>query len=236
MGDHPLRLPQQHANNRRAIATDQLQQMSGSGDRSNMTPPSSEATSQDPMELDQAASASQEISDPEVEVEEGEMMSDKLKKYLWEKLVKLGKAVYQMIIWLLYLLGSYLGILWIVFNMWICSLVSTEFEKLGAGRDGSFIIGMTVGLLDYFFAFFENLETKNRCIIWCFQTPPNQNGDEERDSPARRALQEREADKPPSYKDCVKKSYSVKLPAYLKTVKEEEEGPPDYTTAVGGIV
>ena len=201
------------------------------------------------MELNQATSASQEISDPEVEVEEGEMMSDKLKKYLWEKLVKLGKAVYQMIIWLLYLLGSCLGILWIVFNMWICSLVSTEFEKLGAGRDGSFIIGMTVGLLDYFFAplllglvfyyictFFENLETKNACIIWCFQTPPNQNGDEERDSPARRALQEREADKPPSYKDCVKKSYSVKLPAYLKTLKEEEEGPPDYTTAVGGIV
>merc|ERR1712141_747263 len=101
-------------------------------------------------------------------------MTDRLKKYLWEKLVKLGKAVYQMIIWLLYLLGSCLGILWIVFNMWICSLVSTEFEKLGAGRDGSFIIGMTVGLLDYFFAplllglvfyyictFFENLETKN---------------------------------------------------------------------------
>ena len=201
------------------------------------------------MELDEATSASQEISDPEVEVEEEEMMCDKLKKYLWEKLVKLGKAVYQMIIWLLYLLGSCLGILWIVFNMWICSLVSTEFEKLGAGRDGSFIIGMTVGLLDYFFAplllglvfyyictFFENLETKNACIIWCFQTPPNQNGDEERDSPARRALQEREADKPPSYKDCVKKSYSVKLPAYLKTLKEEEEGPPDYTTAVGGIV
>merc|ERR1712223_2200685 len=127
----------------------QLVQMSGSGDRSNMTPPSSEDTSQDPMELDQATSASQEISDPEVEVEEEEMMCDKLKKYLWEKLVKLGKAVYQMIIWLLYLLGSCLGILWIVFNMWICSLVSTEFEKLGAGRDGSFIIGMTVRLLDY---------------------------------------------------------------------------------------
>ena len=191
----------------------------------------------------------------EMQTQEGEgveeLRSDKVKKFLWDKLVKLGKAIYQLVVWLLYLLGSCLGILWIVFNMWICSLVATEFEKLGCGRDGSFIIGMTVGLLDYFLAplllglvfyyictFFENLETKNACIIWCFQTPayPAPEEGEDRDSPARRALQEKEADRPPAYKDCVKKSYTVKLPSYLKSLKEEEEGPPDYTTAVGGIV
>ena len=81
-------------------------------------------------------------------------------------------------------------------------------------------------------------QTKNACIIWFFQTPayPASEEGEDRDSPARRALQEREADKPPAYKDCVKKSYTVKLPSYLKSLKEEEEGPPDYTTAVGRIV
>ena len=207
------------------------------------------------MDSDQPTTSCQEMpsqgeEEEEVEVVE-ELRSDKLKKFLWDKLVKLGKAIYQLFVWLLYLLGSCLGILWIVFNMWICSLVSTEFEKLGCGRDGSFIIGMTVGLLDYFFAplllglifyyictFFENLETKNACIIWFFQTPayPASEEGEDRDSPARRALQEREADKPPAYKDCVKKSYTVKLPSYLKSLKEEEEGPPDYTTAVGRIV
>ena len=202
---------------------------------------------------DQTTTSCQEM--PAQEQEEAEVVeelrSDKLKKFLWDKLVKLGKAIYQLFVWLLYLLGSCLGILWIVFNMWICSLVATEFEKLGCGRDGSFIIGMTVGLLDYFLAplllglvfyyictFFENLETKNACIIWFFQTPayPAPDEDQDRDSPARRALQEKEADRPPAYKDCVKKSYTVKLPSYLKSLKEEEEGPPDYTTAVGGIV
>ena len=204
------------------------------------------------LTFDQPTTSCQETVEVEVEEVEEELRTDKVKKFLWTQLVKLGKAIYQLFVWLLYLLGSCLGILWIVFNMWLCSLVATEFEKLGCGRDGSFIIGMTAGLLDYFFAplmigvigyyictFFENLETKNACIIWCFQTPayPDSEDGQDRDSPARRALQEREADKPPAYKDCVKKSYTVKLPTYLKSLKEEdEEGPPDYTTAVGRIV
>merc|ERR1712130_656535 len=106
------------------------------------------------MESDQTTTSCQEMPAQEQEQEEvvEELRSDKLKKFLWDKLVKLGKAIYQLFVWLLYLLGSCLGILWTVFNMWICSLVATEFEKLGCGRDGSFIIGMSVGLLDYFFA------------------------------------------------------------------------------------
>merc|ERR1712105_98088 len=203
-------------------------------------PESSECNTETGEDLQQEMPNQEE---EEVEVVE-ELRSDKLKKFMWDKLVKLGKAIYQLFVWFLYLLGSCLGILWIVFNMWICSLVSTEFEKLGCGRDGSFIIGMTVGLLDYFFAplligvifyyictFFENLETKNACIIWFFQTPayPAREDGEDRESPARRALQEREADKPPSYKECVKKSYTVKLPSYLKSLKEERRRVPQIT-------
>jgi hypothetical protein len=145
------------------------------------------------------------------------------KEVVKKMLVTVWKAVIQVCIWIGWLCMSCLGILWIGFNMWLCSVVTDKIYDLGVAKDKAFLIGITFAMIHYAFTpiliffilfqicqFFENLETKNRCIIWWCQDHLQE------DEPAEKMTR----GGPPAYAECV----------------EGGEGLPDYNTAVAGIV
>jgi hypothetical protein len=100
-------------------------------------------------------------------------------------------------------------IFWVIFNIWLCIVVTGRVQEAGLRRDFAFLLGMTVGFADY-------------CLLPCFVI----------------CLVVHCCDQPGTAKAAVEDAMGGEVagapPAYLDCVGPD--APPDYTTAMANMV